>query len=1188
MIVSWLFEIGAYKWSTKAVTFGGDTYTATVLPESFNGISMNWDIERQGLITPSEIDFEISNPDGAITKASLEDQYCTIILVTNGVECRRWKFKVQSAVSAYGLMTVYCVDILQDCLLGSFPNTPHPREIWPSKNHEADEDDGYRIPVIFGEAYIPLMYIYRASDSTGYYVLGKYAGYTISEVKAPPSKGKTVWTNAEYVFSQIADSGYSLAELFIAPTDEDGVYDAGTWESDLQPLVKYKVFGSSPTSVSPCAVLSTLLQSFGVDILDIDTAGTWASATSTFASWGITWRGGFYQSESRETILNNLLSQCDSNLYISDKIELLPFSTASQETFDKTKTKKLSFQSSKTTRPNFDSGRVHWALAGSPQNELSGKTIVPLEVGGTTENPDSEIFEAKFITDGRVAQRIGRLHFQRKTAKETVSFSTAGPVMTSLATLKPGQVITVDGPLFGGSQQIVVTSLDIKRDLEVSISGVRLKWLQEFTDTTADDITIGGPGTPTMGDPTVKLLQLNPSALVFKYDSEGNPDPAVQTITFTAESQNLDAGDYVFSTIPNIKTYTGSSRFFTLSNTEFGINDRVDVTVAKDGLTNTVAIFRLQDGPTGPLSQSTLKSFSFLRSATQPDTPVGGSYSLPTATDWSDGIPAGTLPVWQTTRIFTSDGLAPQQEVWSTPYKVGELGQGARVQFSVNHIDWHDTPSVNDVYMRSGVSTDGGATWTDSGYVKIKGEEGAPGDPGADGIDAGNWGSTLVFSSTSYNSVSWAAGNLYSGVDGRAISAGSVTDMSTAAGVVYYIYFDPAVSTTALQKTTTASLAVGSGKVLVAVAKANPVTTSYAQFQAFGGAGGLMITADNIAANTITGNKFVSSLVVTSQIRDSSSNLVIDFGAAAITVNSTNGLVVNGNGSIKITDPAAQNSNINATWGYKSYFAANAHLMNIVSSYATSQFTISGYKAQGFLGGMASIGGNVNTAYRLTCSASTMYDTFSYAAQFEGDVHCKDSLVVSDQVSVAGNTFCQSLLQVTGNAVVYGNTGIGLSVPSEKLDVLGKIKASNGLIPSTSSGTITDFEEGVYTAILTPGSGSITLNSAWNKLQYTKIGKMVTVCGKIYIASVASPTGTLLLNLPLARTNSSGLSGNSSGSITYENVNTLPANNCLCLYGEAAATIAITFAMTTGQNGTTAIYMKASTFLFFNFSYTAA
>jgi len=72
---------------------------------------------------------------------------------------------------------------------------------------------------------------------------------------------------------------------------------------------------------------------------------------------------------------------------------------------------------------------------------------------------------------------------------------------------------------------------------------------------------------------------------------------------------------------------------------------------------------------------------------------------------------------------------------------------------------------------------------------------------------------------------------------------------------VTYIYFDKAVSITALQITTTAATAVGANKILIAVAQNNSVITSEATLQVYGGSGGILLKADNIAAGSITANE---------------------------------------------------------------------------------------------------------------------------------------------------------------------------------------------------------------------------------------------------------------------------------------------------------------------------------------------
>ena len=59
------------------------------------------------------------------------------------------------------------------------------------------------------------------------------------------------------------------------------------------------------------------------------------------------------------------------------------------------------------------------------------------------------------------------------------------------------------------------------------------------------------------------------------------------------------------------------------------------------------------------------------------------------------------------------------------------------------------------------------------------------------------------------------------------------------------------------------------------------------------------------------------------------------------------------------------------------------------------------------------------------------------------------------------------------------------------------------------------YEEGPYTATLTKTtSGTITLNTSWNKLGYTRIGNKVHVHGNIIVSSVSSFFLNVALNLP--------------------------------------------------------------------------
>lgn len=142
--------------------------------------------------------------------------------------------------------------------------------------------------------------------------------------------------------------------------------------------------------------------------------------------------------------------------------------------------------------------------------------------------------------------------------------------------------------------------------------------------------------------------------------------------------------------------------------------------------------------------------------------------------------------------------------------------------------------------------------------VTINGDVITPGTFPPSLLDVANWGwgQTLVFSSTNLNTVIWTAtapnNNTFKSANGAVY-----TIVSGTTGVMAektYIYLDLNVSNSAYQITTNPSLAVGLGKVLIAVAQNAAVETpqpnaTYNLNEA------TQITADNILANTINASK---------------------------------------------------------------------------------------------------------------------------------------------------------------------------------------------------------------------------------------------------------------------------------------------------------------------------------------------
>lgn len=115
------------------------------------------------------------------------------------------------------------------------------------------------------------------------------------------------------------------------------------------------------------------------------------------------------------------------------------------------------------------------------------------------------------------------------------------------------------------------------------------------------------------------------------------------------------------------------------------------------------------------------------------------------------------------------------------------------------------------------------------------------------------WTQTSVFSASDADTVAWTAGT-FTASDGTAysIGAGNTGNMSART----YIYLDIATSTTAYQVTTTATTAIGNGKCLIAVAENG---TSIAEFQLFGGIGGIKLSVADLAADSTVTNEFVAN-----------------------------------------------------------------------------------------------------------------------------------------------------------------------------------------------------------------------------------------------------------------------------------------------------------------------------------------
>lgn len=142
------------------------------------------------------------------------------------------------------------------------------------------------------------------------------------------------------------------------------------------------------------------------------------------------------------------------------------------------------------------------------------------------------------------------------------------------------------------------------------------------------------------------------------------------------------------------------------------------------------------DGIDGLSPNTAYKSTVFKRSNTAPTTPTGGSYANPVPTGWSDGVPSGEEKLWASTRIFSSDGLDPQQASWTTPRQMTDTAD-FDVEFSSvdnpsapsghpnTNRQWTNKASKATIWMATAVKNNG--VWGAWQISRIKGEKGEDG-----------------------------------------------------------------------------------------------------------------------------------------------------------------------------------------------------------------------------------------------------------------------------------------------------------------------------------------------------------------------------------------------------------------------------------------------------------------------------
>jgi hypothetical protein len=97
---------------------------------------------------------------------------------------------------------------------------------------------------------------------------------------------------------------------------------------------------------------------------------------------------------------------------------------------------------------------------------------------------------------------------------------------------------------------------------------------------------------------------------------------------------------------------------------------------------------------------------------------------------------------------------------------------------------------------------------------------------------------------------------------------------------------------------------------------------------------------------------------------------------------------------------------------------------------------------------------------------------------------------------------------------------------------------------SSNANTLDDYEEGTFDVAITPASGSVVMSNI--RLQYTKVGRQVTITGECNITSVSTPSGAVTIgNLPFPNSSNSQRSSRTGFFIRAASFTGVPLGVCV-------------------------------------------
>ena len=211
--------------------------------------------------------------------------------------------------------------------------------------------------------------------------------------------------------------------------------------------------------------------------------------------------------------------------------------------------------------------------------------------------------------------------------------------------------------------------------------------------------------------------------------------------------------------------------------------------------------------------------------------------------------------------------------------------------------------------------------------------------------------------------------------------------------------------------------------------------------------------------------------------------------------------------------------------------------------------------------GEATIDLNASTAVLVSNDLKLNSDAAVLGFGADNDVtltHVADTGVLLNSTMAIQFNDASQYINAPSNAILDINATDEIELNATAVDLNGTLDVSGastltGLVtiaagikfPGTQNvvadvNTLDDYEEGTADVTYTSTSGSITINTGSDTINYVKIGKIVNITGNLIVSSVSSPSGTVnIAGLPFTAEGSSGTGGESHAALgcRFDNIN---------------------------------------------------